>query len=236
MELPEDCLERLKSTIASCPTPDSVEGRNCLAVSKVLETSLNYFNMLTSALDSSGEAVVIIDGAGTPCYINMAFGYLFKITPDKVAAEGVSRFFTAMPQSISEVMSPEGVFTCSCETKMLSWTGEEFIAAVRGAKIISPDLDTMGCFFIITDISEKKKAETERERLISELREALENVRTLRNLLPICSACKNIRDDNGSWHKIETYISKHSDAKFTHGVCPDCSKRLYPELYEDDEP
>ena len=68
----------------------------------------------------------------------------------------------------------------------------------------------------------------EREHLINELQEALDNIKTLRGLLPICASCKKIRDDNGYWNQIESYISKHSNVNFTHGICPECSKELYP--------
>jgi hypothetical protein len=55
-------------------------------------------------------------------------------------------------------------------------------------------------------------------------------VKTLKGLLPICSACKKIRDDKGYWSQIDAYISKHSEAEFTHGICPECAKKLYPEF------
>jgi DNA repair exonuclease SbcCD ATPase subunit len=81
------------------------------------------------------------------------------------------------------------------------------------------------------EVMQRKKAEEEREKLIRELQDALAEVKTLSGLLPICSSCKKIRDDNGSWSQIEVYIRKHSDAEFTHGLCPECAKRLYPEFF-----
>ena len=80
------------------------------------------------------------------------------------------------------------------------------------------------------DITERKQAAAERERLIRELQDALANVKTLHGLLPICAGCKKIRDDKGYWNQIEAYISRHSDAKFSHGFCPDCVKKYYPDL------
>jgi PAS domain S-box-containing protein len=77
----------------------------------------------------------------------------------------------------------------------------------------------------------RKRAEYERDRLVCELQEALDNVKTLRGLLPICASCKKIRNNQGYWDQIETYISARSEAEFTHGTCPDCMKRLYPDLY-----
>ena len=80
------------------------------------------------------------------------------------------------------------------------------------------------------DMSERTRAEEEKEKLIRELREALSRVKLLSGLLPICASCKNIRDDRGYWNKIETYIREHSEAEFTHSICPACARRLYPEL------
>ena len=65
--------------------------------------------------------------------------------------------------------------------------------------------------------------------MIQELTDALTQVKTLSGLLPICASCKKIRNDNGYWEAVETYISEHSDADFTHGICPECVQRLYPE-------
>ena len=70
----------------------------------------------------------------------------------------------------------------------------------------------------------------EKERLITELKEALDNIKTLRGLLPICAGCKNIRTDNGYWIQVESYLASHSDLNFTHSICPDCVKKLYPEF------
>ena len=74
----------------------------------------------------------------------------------------------------------------------------------------------------------------EKERLIKELKEALEKVKTLSGLLPICSNCKNIRNDEGYWIQVESYLKSRSDLEFTHGICPDCIKVLYPEFYKKD--
>jgi DNA-binding NtrC family response regulator len=80
---------------------------------------------------------------------------------------------------------------------------------------------------------QRREAEAERERLIEELKAALARVKTLTGLLPICSSCKNIRDDHGYWNRLEVYIQQHSDATLTHGICPDCARRLYPEIFGD---
>lgn len=81
-------------------------------------------------------------------------------------------------------------------------------------------------------VENRQRADEEREQLISELQQALNEVKTLRGILPICSACKKIRSDQGSWQQIESYIRDHSDAEFTHGICPDCAQRLYPDQWK----
>ena len=70
-----------------------------------------------------------------------------------------------------------------------------------------------------------------REELIENLQKALEDVKTLSGMLPICAWCKNIRNDEGYWQKIEAYLKSHSDLDFTHSICNDCAKKEYPELY-----
>ena len=83
------------------------------------------------------------------------------------------------------------------------------------------------------DISRSKQAEKEREKLIDELKESLSKIKTLSGLLPICASCKKIKDDNGYWHQVEVYIKENSDAEFSHGLCPECTEKLYPGLIKD---
>jgi hypothetical protein len=81
---------------------------------------------------------------------------------------------------------------------------------------------------------ELRNYETHLEEMVdqrtTELQLALANVKMLTGMLPICASCKNIRDDEGYWHQVEVYIRSHSEAEFTHGICPDCAAKLYPEL------
>lgn len=69
---------------------------------------------------------------------------------------------------------------------------------------------------------------------VVQLEQALEQVQTLRGIIPICANCKNVRDDQGYWNKVETYLNDHTEAEFSHAVCPDCMKRLYPQFRDDD--
>jgi phosphoserine phosphatase RsbU/P len=70
---------------------------------------------------------------------------------------------------------------------------------------------------------------------IEELHQALDQIKTLRGIVPICASCKSIRDDKGYWNQVEVYVRDHTEAEFTHSLCPLCIKKLYPELYQDDD-
>lgn len=80
----------------------------------------------------------------------------------------------------------------------------------------------------ISDVTDRVRAEEERERLLAELRRATGDVKALTGLIPICMSCKKIRDDKGYWNSLEKYVREHTDADFTHGICPECADRLYP--------
>lgn len=82
------------------------------------------------------------------------------------------------------------------------------------------------------DLTKRKEAEEEREKLIVELKEALSRVRTLSGLLPICASCKKIRNDKGYWEQMEKYIRDRSEVEFSHGICPECAQKLYPGLQQ----
>ncbi|OPY89170.1 MAG: putative diguanylate cyclase YegE [Syntrophaceae bacterium PtaU1.Bin231] len=84
----------------------------------------------------------------------------------------------------------------------------------------------------VIDVTDQKQAEAERDKLIADIQKAFSKVRRLSGLLPVCSSCKRIRDDSGYWKQLELYIQDNSEAEVSHGICPDCTKRLYPDFYE----
>ena len=92
--------------------------------------------------------------------------------------------------------------------------------------------NTLGIEGIYSDITDRIQAEKEREKLILELQQALKEVKKLSGMLPICASCKKIRSDKGYWTQIEVYIRDHLDVEFSHGICPDCLKNLYPDIYK----
>ena len=129
-------------------------------------------------------------------------------------------------------------------------TGKPIIGLVEGRKLPDGQINwtsttkiplrdqdgkIIGLVGISREINEIKQAEEQREKIIAELQEALDKIKTLKGLIPICACCKKIRDDQGYWNSVESYIKAHAEVEFTHGICPDCMKKLYPNYCKDDE-
>ena len=126
---------------------------------------------------------------------------------------------------------------CEIETRAIHADGTVRQLVFKAEGMFGPDGKIVRLVGAVQDITERKQTENvlkqtlaERERAVHDLQTALAEVRTLRGLLPICANCKKIRDDQGAWTQIESYIAQRSEAHFSHGICPDCRQKLYPEL------
>ena len=177
----------------------------------------------------SGDIVSLLDAQGHLLFNSAAAERISGFTLAEL--EGIDTFDFMHPDDragvqrvYSELLAtPGGSGTVQYRYRHKSggWTWMEAIAINQLA-----DPEVRGVVATSRDISERKRAEDERERLLAELREALAKVKTLSGLLPICAWCKSVRGDQGYWEKIETYISNHTDASFTHGLCPGCEKKV----------
>jgi PAS domain S-box-containing protein len=90
----------------------------------------------------------------------------------------------------------------------------------------APDAAENVIYSVARDVTAIKEAQAERERLVAELRAALAEVKTLREILPICSYCRRIRDDENYWDTVESYIARHTGSQFSHGICPSCMETV----------
>jgi PAS domain S-box-containing protein len=99
----------------------------------------------------------------------------------------------------------------------------------------TPDLDHQVIYSVARDITERKRTEEEREKLLRELQAALAEVKELQKILPICSYCKNIRDDGNYWQTVEAYISRHTNSRFSHSICPTCYETVVEPQFDDAE-
>ena len=108
--------------------------------------------------------------------------------------------------------------------------GREIQVEAQWRIVWGEDGRLLGFQGVTRDTTERRRMEVERERLIQSLTQALADVKQLSGMLPICSSCKKVRDDHGYWSQIETYLSEHTEATFTHGVCPDCAQKFREEI------
>jgi len=121
----------------------------------------------------------------------------------------------------------------SLEKRYVKKSGEILWVNLTATAIRDEEGNVLYAMGMIDDISKRKVAEQEKELLISQLQDALANIKTLKGLIPICAWCKQIRDDKGYWKKVETYLEEHSDASVTAGICPKCLHKEDPETYEE---
>lgn len=140
-----------------------------------------------------------------------------QLVPDQMRHEAL--------KVIGQLCAGEAV--TSFETQRVTKDGRVLDVWLTLTALRTPTDDIYAVASTERDISERKKAEAEKERY---LQEALAKLKILSGLLPICASCKKIRDDQGYWSQIESYIHHHSEAEFSHSICPECAKRLYPDI------
>jgi PAS domain S-box-containing protein len=119
------------------------------------------------------------------------------------------------------------------EKRCMKNNGEILWANIITTALLDRNGEMMYALCMIEDISDRKTAEVEREGLILDLQDAVARIKTLTGLLPTCAWCRKIRDDSGNWKRVETFIEEHSDASFSHGICPECLKKNDPDAYKD---
>lgn len=134
--------------------------------------------------------------------------------------------YAAAAEALAKILGQEEV--TQAELEAITKDGHRIALEIRGLMLYEEGRFA-GTFHIAREITERKQAEAEREQLIRSLRDALAQVKTLSSLLPICASCKSIRDDAGYWTQVEVYIRDHAGVEFSHGICPECFARLYPD-------
>ena len=194
---------------------------------------LEKLTYLAAIVDFTGEAIISqnLDGIITTWNAGACqlFGYaeaeavghsVFIIVPESLRASTLEIFEQLRTGKPIEPF----------ETVRIRKDGVQVDLHLAMSPIKGADGQLMGASSIAYDITERKRIEAERTKMIEQLNETLSKVRTLSGLLPICSNCKKIRDDKGYWQKLETFVHEHSNAEFSHSICPDCMEKLYPDF------
>ncbi len=173
-------------------------------------------------------------------------GKILRVSLKAVAMSGYSTQEEAIGRSIFEFIVPEerkramfiakemlkGNYSGASEYQLITRDGSLMFAEVNGEVIRDINGRPKGMMFVERDVTERKRIEEDRDALLKDLQMALSDVNTLEGVVPICSSCKKIRDEDGIWNILEAYLTKHTDAQFSHGICPDCTQKYQIELAE----
>jgi two-component system, cell cycle sensor histidine kinase and response regulator CckA len=194
--------------------------------------ALEKISFLAAIVDSSEEAIMGENMAGIITTWNAGATRLYGYE----AAEAVGRpaLLIVPPshhQEAADLLQKlwRAQYSEPVETIRMRKDGAPVNVCVTMSAIRDGQGRILGASSIAYDITERKKIEAERTELIAHLNQTLAKIKTLSGLLPICASCKKIRDDHGYWQKLETFVHEHSDAEFSHSICPDCMIKLYPE-------
>lgn len=188
--------------------------------------------VMKMVLDASTDPIFNILEDGTYRYVNRAFSGPFGKQPEEVIGKRIWDLFEQAEAEKRMAVVRKAFATGETlvfDVRVPMANGDcHYITSVRPILGTGARVSSVVC--ISKDITERKRVELEREHLIQEFQEALAKVRTLSGLLPICAHCHKIRDDNGAWTRLESYVSAHTQAEFSHGICPDCAQGAFPEM------
>lgn len=188
---------------------------------------------LAAIVDSTGEAIVSQNLDGIITTWNSGAEQLFGYTEAEAVGKSVLLIIPERLHSFRMEMFDKlrrGESMDPVETRRVRKDGTELDVYLAISPIKDAAGKLLGASAIAYDITARKKIEEERTQMIDQLNDTLSKVRTLSGLLPICASCKKIRDDRGYWQKLETFVHEHSNAEFSHSICPDCMDRLYPDF------
>lgn len=195
--------------------------------------ALEKLAYLAAIVDSTEEAIVGQNMDGLITTWNSGATRLYGYTAEEAAGKPALMIVPPeLHKPVSEVVQKlrRSESAGPVESIRRRKNGETVSVCVTMSPIKDSAGHVIGASSIAYDITERKKAETEKIELIAHLNDTLSKVKTLSGLLPICAQCKKIRDDRGYWQRLEHYVREHSGAEFSHSICPDCMVLLYPEF------
>jgi PAS domain S-box-containing protein len=185
---------------------------------------------LASVLTSIGDAVIATDEKGRIQFMNPAAEALSGWPEAKAVKRHFSEVLRLRDQTSESTVKSDRSARIDPGTILDSKAGYAIPVAGSISVITNATGARSGAVIVLRDITERMRAEQERDRLLDDIQSALAKVKALSGMLPICAGCKKIRDERGQWYELETYITAHSEAEFSHGLCQECAKRYYPEL------
>jgi PAS domain S-box-containing protein len=194
-------------------------------------------NFISGILETTSAFIVVLDTEGRVLRLNRAIEMMTGLTILEAVGTRFWELFLVPDegQAFADVFADLQPARFPFEVQSRLKAGREKECHVLWSSTAICKDDGSVDFIIVTgiDITALKQVQQEKEELILDLQAALAKVKTLKGLLPICANCQKIRDDHGYWQRVEEYIHDHSEADFTHGICPECAKLLYPQFSKD---
>jgi PAS domain S-box-containing protein len=197
------------------------------------ELALEKLACLAAIVDSADEAIVGQNNDGAIITWNAGAERLYGYSAAETIGRPASLLIPpALREEAANVLEKlqRGQFVQQLDTERLRKDGQPVAVCLTVSLIKNSQGRSIGASSLSYEITERKRMEDERTHLIAHLHEMLSKVKTLSGLLPICASCKKIRDDRGYWQQLEIFVRDHSGAEFSHSICPDCMKSLYPQF------
>lgn len=188
---------------------------------------------LAAIVESSDDAIFSKDLHGTVLSWNPAAARIYGYAAEEMIGKNIACIIPADRRGeLAKIMEQlrRGEPIKRLETVRQCKDGTLIDVSLTISPIRDAQRTVIGASAIARNITERRRLERERQKLIENLQEAVSKVKLLSGLLPICANCKKIRDEHGHWEAVEVYVHEHSQADFTHGICPDCAKVLYPGI------
>jgi len=198
------------------------------------QTTREAKDFLEKIFATISDGILVTDKDGHIVQVNQAFLDLLGYTEGEVIGRHPETFY---PDGYSPEVIPPHIeqvflhgFIRNYETRRRRKDGTIIDVELSISLLTDRAGEFSGMVSCVRDITERKLMERRRDRLIAELQDAIGKVRTLSGLLPICASCKRVRTDSGYWQQIESFLHEHAGAEFSHSICPECRKKLYPDI------
>ncbi len=218
------------TTGPTAPPADRLE--SALEAQRHADSALRHSEATARAfIDSLPESALLLDPGGRVLMANPTVAA--RLRHPLSALIGRNIFSLMPPEAAAHRTGPLATVLASKQSFAFEDERDDHILHTQLTPVLDAAGEVAAVAVVSFDITERRHTEDQLRRSVAELAKALAEVKTLSGLIPICAGCKRIRDDHGYWNNVEQYIRAHAEVEFSHGLCPDCMRRLYPELADE---
>lgn len=218
------------------PTYEALE-KKIQELEEAEQKNKQFVEKFRELVEHSNNWVWEVDNNGVYTYsspqVEMILGYKPEEIIGKHGTSVMPKEEAERVMNIFQKLLKEPDLLTAIENVALHKDGHRVVLETNAAPFFDENGEVAGYRGVDRNITGRKKIEAEKEQLIDDLQRALDEIKTLKGILPFCSFCKKIRNNNNEWVEVDAYIHSHSEADISHSVCPECCKEHYPEAYDD---